>query len=233
MMKKTPQFLVISLAILTLMGSGCAINDLKAINRRLKESNDRLVAENNRLEQELAASEKDVEVKARQIDQLRHELSDLKLNTPVARARPASLKDDLQMPPEIEIQHTPRGILLRLQDQVFFSLGRATLSTRGKSILDRVAQQLRGRYRDHLIRVEGHTDDIPVKKVKKIYPSNWELSTARACAVVRYLVDRGKLTPTRIYPAGYAYHRPISTAKTDAARSKNRRVEILILNERV
>ncbi len=230
-MKKRIHLCVFSLAFLTLLGSGCAISELKSTNRRLKEANDRLVAENNRLEQELAASEKEVAEKAKQIDSLRKERGSMKAS-PVASSAPASLPDD-QFDPNIQVHHTPQGILLRLDERIFFPQGRATLSSRGKTILKRVASKLNSQYRDNMIRVEGHTDDVPVKKVKKQYPSNWELSTARACSVVRFLVDEGRMSPVRIYPAGFAYHKPLSSARTEAARSKNRRVEILILNERV
>jgi chemotaxis protein MotB len=99
--------------------------------------------------------------------------------------------------------------------------------------LKNVAHRLNSSYRANLIRVEGHTDDVPVNKVRDKYPSNWELSTARACAVVRYLVDQASLSPRRIYPAGFSSYKPIVAAKTTSARRTNRRVEILILNEKV
>jgi chemotaxis protein MotB len=79
-----------------------------------------------------------------------------------------------------------------------------------------------------MVRVDGHTDDTPIRKVRHLYPTNWELSSARACTVVRYLVDRGQVSARRIYPAGFSYYRPVSSAR---AKEQNRRVEITVLHE--
>jgi len=233
MRKFLPAYVV--LGLVALVGSGCAISDLKNTNRRLKEANDRLVAENNRLEQELAASEKEAAEKSKLLADTQSE----KEKAPAARPderksgsqRAIPLNTGFQDEEGISTSLTPQGILLRLEDRVFFPQGRATLSPQGKAILERVARTLNSRYRGHLIRVEGHTDDVPVRKVRNQYPSNWELSTARACMVVRYLVENGHLNPTRIYPAGFAYYKPVSSSRGELARQKNRRVEVLILNE--
>ncbi len=230
-------FFVLCVGLLALLGSsGCAVTELKNVNRRLKEANDHLVAENNRLQQELAASEKEAADKTKALE------SGQDKETPAALAddappRTPSPSDLFGFNPEpgngVHVESTPRGILLRLEHQVLFAPGQATLTPRGQSILKQVARSLNGRYRSNLIRVEGHTDDVPVSKVKSRYPSNWELSTARACAVVRFMVGNCSLGPTRIYPAGFANFKPIAPARTAKAREKNRRVEILILNERV
>jgi chemotaxis protein MotB len=238
MKKYLPSVAVVSLAVLVLFAPGCAMSDLKNTNRRLKEANDRLVSENNRLEQELAAAEKDVTEKAKRLDALQAEMEAGKASTAVAdepREKLPAIDGDLRDldGQGIEVSRTSQGIHLRLKDQVFFSQGRATLSPKGQAILKSVAQKLNSRYRGQMIRVEGHTDDVPVNKVKNIYPSNWELSTARACTVVRYMVDKASLKPTRIYPAGFSSYKPVVASKTPSARSQNRRVEILILNEKV
>jgi len=232
MSKALPALFLCSVLSLVLGSSGCAINDLKNTNRRLKEANDRLVAENNRLEQELAATEKELSEKTRLLDDLRKPSEGEPRvaaddGSAKVRLRPGGFDD-----PGIDASYVPHGILLRLDDRVFFGQGRATLSQKGREILTRVSRRLNSQYRENLIRVEGHTDDVPVRKVKNQYPSNWELSTARACTVVRYLVDNASLSPRRIYPAGFADHKPVTAARNDAARQRNRRVEILILNEK-
>ncbi len=228
--------LVLATSLLCILGgAGCAATELKNINRRLKEANDHLVAENNRLQQELAASEKEVADKSKQIDSAQDKEAPAGLGDAPA-GRPPAAADLASFDPEpgdgMQVVSTPRGILLRLEHQVFFAPGQATLTPRGQAILKNVARTLNTRYRTNLIRVEGHTDDVPVNKVKSRYPSNWELSTARACAVVRFMVSSCNLGPTRIYPAGFANFKPIASARTTKAREKNRRVEILILNER-
>ena len=77
----------------------------------------------------------------------------------------------------------------------------------------------------HLIRVEGHTDSVPVSGK---YPSNWELSSARASSIVRYLIDRFHILPDLMSAVGYADTRPVDTKKDAASLAKNRRVEIVV-----
>ncbi|MGQ9590746.1 MAG: OmpA family protein [Planctomycetota bacterium] len=211
------------------VSSGCGLERLKDANRRLKEANDRLIAENNRLEEELAAFQRRLSEKDSMPAQ----------PVPAVAADPSAasaLPIDATLgtiDPDVTVKRVPEGIRITIPERVFFALGQASLSARGRSTLDRVASMLRRpEYAGRTIRVDGHTDDIPISKVRNKYPTNWELSTARACVVVRYLVDRG-VDPRRVYPAGFAYYRPVSAGKTAEARSQNRRVEITVLDERV
>ena len=216
------------LAVLVAAGginSGCAMKSLKEANRRLKESNDRLISENNRLEHELAALEGE-------LDLARSGKIDAGLATASANIEPDRNTSIFPIIGEHEIIKDGEGIHVRFPDRVFFSLGQSKLTSQGQAVLDKMARLLNERYPGQLIRVEGHTDDVPVRKVRHLYPSNWELSTARACTVVRYLVEQGRVSPQRIYPAGFAYFRPLATGTSTKARSQNRRVEITILNER-
>ena len=124
----------------------------------------------------------------------------------------------------LEAEYTPRGIQLTLNDQLLFRSGDAALTIEGKSLLDRVAAIIRPFNRN--IRVEGHTDNIPIATVR--YPSNWELSTERAIGVVKYLIDPGGILPNRLSAAGYGDSKPRVPNNTAANRSKNRRVEIIL-----
>ncbi len=124
----------------------------------------------------------------------------------------------------LEAEYTPRGIQLTLNDQLLFSSGDAALTIEGKSLLGRVAAIIRPFNRN--IRVEGHTDNIPIATVR--YPSNWELSTERAIGVVKYLIDPGGILPNRLSAAGYGDSKPRVPNDTAANRSKNRRVEIIL-----
>lgn len=216
-------------------GSGCSLQNLKESNRRLRESNDRLIAENNRLEMD--------------VDQLHQEVAQLRLVQvqPALRAEtrfpgadliPVSgnlsgnlgdvLLDDID--PAVSVTRTNEGVRFTLKDRVFFAPGQAKLSSGGRRILGKVAQRIRRDYGGRTIRVEGHTDDTPTRKVKHLYPTNWELSTARACSVVRYLIDEGSVADGRIYPSGFSYHRPLAHGRSAKARSQNRRVEITVLD---
>ncbi len=118
-----------------------------------------------------------------------------------------------------------RGLVVRLlTDHVLFDSGLAVLKPRGLPLLAEVASLL-GVDRHHPILVEGHTDDVPISTSR--YVSNWELSTARATEVVRYLIGR-RLAARRFGAAGYADLHPIATNATAAGRARNRRVEIVL-----
>ncbi len=212
-------------------GSGCSLQNLKESNRRLRESNDRLIAENNRLEM-------DVDQMHQEVAQLRLVKARPAMSTEMSEMIPASgnlsgnlgdvLLDDID--PAVSVTRTNEGVRFTLKDRVFFAPGQAKLSTGGRRILGKVAQRIRRDYGGRTIRVEGHTDDTPTRKVKHLYPTNWELSTARACSVVRYLIEQGSVADGRIYPSGFSYHRPLARGRSSRARSQNRRVEITVLD---
>lgn len=221
--------------LVSVLGSGCAWTTLQEHNRRLKESNELLIAENNRLAQELDDAQ-------RRVSGLEAELTSIGsrpaaepvavATKPAARVSESLIIPDVPSLPEVQIDRTDRGIRLTLPERVFFSSGQAQLSSRGQQILAQIANVLnQAQYRSNIVRVDGHTDDVPVRKVRHIYPTNWELSTARACTVVRYLTDRGGVSKSRIFPAGFADQKPIAHARSDTARQQNRRVEITILDE--
>ncbi len=118
-----------------------------------------------------------------------------------------------------------RGLVIRvLTDSLLFASGSATLDAQGDPLLSEVAD-LVNVDQTHPIAVEGNTDAVPVQG--GIFPSNWELSTARASTVVRYLIGKG-VDPQRLTAIGYASLRPIASNATAAGRALNRRVEIVL-----
>ncbi|MCP4583201.1 MAG: OmpA family protein [candidate division Zixibacteria bacterium] len=120
-----------------------------------------------------------------------------------------------------------RGLIIHVSESAFFDLGKADLKSQARKALDLISVQLL-KIPNH-IRVEGHTDNVPINTPK--YPSNWELSAARAAACLRYLIDMLKFPPQRISAVGYAEYRPITTNETAEGRAKNRRVDIVILDK--
>ncbi len=131
-----------------------------------------------------------------------------------------------EMGPEapLELVESPEGLRLRMQGHVIFSLASAELSMEALPILAELAPIL-GRY-PYRIWVEGHSDDLPIQTL--VYPSNWELSAARAGSVVRHMIDRVGLQRNRLAAVGYADTRPIMPNSDEASRAANRRVEILL-----
>jgi chemotaxis protein MotB len=117
-------------------------------------------------------------------------------------------------------------VITLLTDKSLYDSGSADLRDMTKRILDVVNGQLRRRKND--IRVEGNTDNVPISTSQ--FPSNWELSAARAVGVARYLVEKDGLNPKRIYVAGYGEFRPRVANDTEEHRQSNRRVDIVVLD---
>lgn len=123
----------------------------------------------------------------------------------------------------LEAEYTKKGIHLTLDDNLLFDSGAARLTVQGHTLLDKVASIIGPLGRN--IRVEGHTDNIPIFTHR--YPSNWELSTARAISVVKYLQRRG-IPAHYLSAAGYGASKPRGANDSESNRSQNRRVEIIL-----
>jgi chemotaxis protein MotB len=118
-----------------------------------------------------------------------------------------------------------QGLVIRvLTDDLLFETGQASLNGRSSGLLGEISQLL-NIDETHPIDVEGNTDDVPIHGGP--YPSNWELSTARASTVVRFLAEHG-VTPRRLTATGYAEQHPLASNATSAGRARNRRVEIVM-----
>jgi chemotaxis protein MotB len=129
---------------------------------------------------------------------------------------------------EINLEQTGGKLRVGLVDKVLFDPGEAEISKQGEGILTRVAEALAG-IPDKQIQVSGHTDKMPINsKLIEKYPTNWELSTARATHVVRFLAEKADVPPQRLVASGYSEFHPIASNKTPAGRAKNRRIEILL-----
>lgn len=127
---------------------------------------------------------------------------------------------------DVSVDYNERGIVISISpDNILFDSGQADLKPQFKKALDAIGPILRGV--PNMIQIEGHTDDRPINTAR--FPSNWELSTARATAVLRYLITYDRIPDSRLSAAGYAESRPVDPANTPQARARNRRVEIIIL----
>ncbi len=121
---------------------------------------------------------------------------------------------------------------VHLEDKILFDSSRATIKDSGFGVLKKVVEALR-QIKDKHIQVQGHTDSRPIRwDLQRKYPTNWELSTARAATIVRYLVDEVGIDPTRLSASGYAFHQPIAGNDTPEGQQENRRVEFSILPAR-
>jgi chemotaxis protein MotB len=126
----------------------------------------------------------------------------------------------------VRVYLEPRGLIISLGEKGIFDSGSDQIKPEGKVLLDELATSLVsvGNY----IRVEGHTDNVPISNSR--FPSNWELSTARATVVVCHLIQTYRLSPPMLSAAGYAENRPIASNDTQEGKARNRRVDLIILN---
>ncbi|AQS59854.1 flagellar motor protein MotB [Desulforamulus ferrireducens] len=118
-----------------------------------------------------------------------------------------------------------RGVVVSFQDMVLFPLGSDALNNSAKEIVDKIGAILQ--QTPNYIRVEGHTDNLPIRTSK--FPSNWELSLARSATVVHRLIEFSDIPPDRLSATGYGEYRPRVPNDTDANRQQNRRVDIIVL----
>ncbi len=167
-------------------------------------------------------------------EQLKHARDDL--------ARTSAQKDEdarllAQLKSEMgtgggEVDGAEGKITVTLVDKILFRSGHAELTPPGEALLRKLGGVLKGL--DKLVEVCGHADNLPVEsEVKATYPTNWELSTARATNVVRFLEEQAGIAPRRLKAAGFGSSRPVKSNATAAGRAKNRRIEILLLPDQM
>jgi chemotaxis protein MotB len=122
-----------------------------------------------------------------------------------------------------------RYSLTDLMKQLRYESGEARITPEGLVTLGRLVELLKAAPADQLIRVEGHADNMEIgPSLKSVYPTNWDLSKARATGVLRYLVEKGGMDSARVSSIGYGDSKPIASNATEAGRSKNRRVDIVL-----
>jgi chemotaxis protein MotB len=131
--------------------------------------------------------------------------------------------------PTVQVGSDKEGVVIRLSGSYLFDSGRAELKPNSLGILDAIAAELRALPND--VRVDGHTDSTPIDSPR--YPTNWELSAARAVTVTRYLSESAGIPAARLTAAGYGEYRPLAPNDTREHRALNRRVEIHILSSSV
>jgi len=130
---------------------------------------------------------------------------------------------------QLQVRQYKNMLTVDVAEQLFFDSGEASLKQSGKEVLKKVGDALKG-YEDKVIRIVGHTDNVPISKAhRKVFPSNWELSVARATTVVRYLQEVG-IPPERMVASGRAEYAPVASNDSAEGRQKNRRIEITLVD---
>ncbi|MEX0829181.1 MAG: OmpA family protein [Nitrospirales bacterium] len=204
-----------------------------------------LRTQNEQLEEEM----KKVEARLRHIEQLKRELEEVRAAREAQEAQLARVRGEVQtVGREIDritkaleeqfgkslmvTQHQDRLVLTML-GQVLFESGEAHLTPLGLDIMKQVGEVL-AMLPNKSIQVEGHTDNDPIYgRLQQRYPTNWELSTARATTVLRFLIEQTGMNPHDFSATGYADTRPAVANDSEEGRAQNRRVEIVLYPERV
>jgi chemotaxis protein MotB len=189
-------------------------SELEANAARIAKEREQLRQEQSRLaatlEQERLAKEEEI----KRLTRTQEELS-------------KSLQDEISKG-NITIQQVRDRLTINMVDRVLFDSGQAHVKPAGVKVLKQVGDVL-NKISDKQIRIEGHTDNVPISsKLQDRFKTNWELSTARATTVVRYLIDQGGVDRQYLSAVGYADTHPLASNDSEEGRSSNRRIEIVL-----
>lgn len=135
---------------------------------------------------------------------------------------------DSNLQAKVTVTMEERGVVLSFQDEVLFRLGSAELTPKARQIVHKIGPMLAAM--PNYLRVEGHTDDLPI--ISAPFPSNWELSAARANSVLQELLRNFDIHPQRMSAVSYGEYRPIVENDSDSHRQMNRRVNIVVLRSK-
>jgi len=207
-------------------------NSLQQQKASLEQQKTSLEQQKTSLEQEKAALEREQSQLRAQNEALETQRSQLLSASKQSQAQYDALVADLNQEVQkgqLQVRRYKDMLTVDVAEQLFFDSGRAALKETGKEVLKKVADAMKS-YEDKAIRIVGHTDNVPITKgLQKVFPSNWELSAARATTVVRFLQDSG-IAPERLIATGRAEYAPVAPNDTLEGRQKNRRIEITLID---
>jgi chemotaxis protein MotB len=207
--------------------------DVQAKNRLIEtlkaEQREEVETLNNRLDHEIQSNRLVVERLSRQIDSLEALTEEQK--TALAQLEEQADQLEQQLKEEIEkgeirLKRYKTKTIINIDNSLLFDSGRADLKQEVKKSLEKIAASL-NKFPENPIQIEGHTDDVPINTPQ--FPSNWELSSARAIAVLRFFVDAAGIDPYRLSAVGFGEYQPLVANDTPENRRLNRRVDIVIL----
>ncbi|MDP6636598.1 MAG: OmpA family protein [Phycisphaerae bacterium] len=226
--------LAFALAAAALSSTGCGKQEIKQLTAQLRMEQDRsrtLEAQRDSAQQQLAAAQSRSTDIGAQLNAKDLEIESAKSERDKAISDLDALKKERAAAPPATAgwKAGTIGAEISIGSDVLFSSGRATLTSGGKRALSSIASSILSNHAGKNIRIYGHTDSDPIRKSKKLWADNLDLSANRAMAVTRYLISRG-VKGSLIESIGMGSTRPIAGNKSAADKKKNRRVEIMIIN---
>jgi chemotaxis protein MotB len=199
----------------------------------LEQEKNKLQGNFNTLKERFAALEQDKTAMEQQVASLEQEKASLVAASQQQQQQYDALVQGLSSEVEkgqLQVRQYQNMLAVDLAEQIFFDSGRAALKPGGKDVLKKVGDALKG-YENKIIRVVGHTDNVPMaKSLQGTFPTNWDLSVARATNVVRFLQEVG-IPPERMVPSGRGEYDPVAPNDTPEGRQKNRRIEIMLIDK--
>ena len=201
---------------------------LEQDKKNLQARNDKLQIENNRHLDTIAGLEGELKKEKMIVEQKEKEVSEL---DKTRREIETSLKDQIAQK-DIKLEEIEGKLKVTFVDKILFDSGSVKVKPEGQEVLLKLADSFRDS-KDQKIAVEGHTDNVQIgSALLDRFPTNWELSTARATAVVRFLQEKGNIAPERLTASGFGFYRPVAENETPEGRKQNRRIEIILVPER-
>lgn len=190
------------------------ISELRTKIADLEAHNDRLKAEIDGLKQQISRMQKETEEEVMATSKTYEQLLE-KMKTEISQG-------------QVTISELKGKLTVNMVDAILFDSGRAEVKDDGLAVLRKVVEILKT-LKDKAIRIEGHTDNVPIRgQLASRYPTNWELSAARAINVTRYLQAQG-IDPLSLSAVSYGEFKPVAANDTDEGRARNRRIEIILV----
>jgi chemotaxis protein MotB len=198
---------------------------LEQDRRNLQAQISKLQSDNNRLSDTIEGLKVDLRQQQIAVQQKEGEISELEKTR---REIESSLKDQIAQK-DIKLEEIEGKLKVTFVDKILFDSGSVMIKPKGQEVLLKLTDSFRDNKNQNIV-VEGHTDEVQIgPALLDRFPTNWELSTARATAVVRFLQEKGNIEPERLTASGFSFYRPVATNDTPEGRKENRRIEIILV----
>ena len=223
-MSKKVAAIVLSLSLLIVF-SCVSKSKYVELENQMSKTQAQLIEENKGLSAQIAQLERDLEKERTTVAVQKTELSELdKQRQEIESNLKAQIANK-----DVRIQEIEGKLMVTFVDKILFDSGSVRIKPEGQEVILRLAESFKDN-QDQMIVVQGHTDDVKIGgALLNKFPTNWELSAARATAVVRLLQDKGEIDPSRLTASGFSFYKPVASNETEEDRKQNRRIEIMLM----
>lgn len=222
--------IVAALAALAGLTAGCSSSKYTAQIEEQKAQIMQLQQQNAQLQTDLAQSQGTTQELMTELQRSRMAATTAKVSAPRPAAAFSGGDASKFRALGVTVFESESGMRMTLPGASLFASGSTALTKDGKAQVAKVAAAIKAQFPDRRIRIDGYTDNVPPKKTAKLYPTNKDLSLARAKSVANYMIETLHFNADQVSTEGFGEAKPIGDNGTAAGRAKNRRVEITILN---